>query len=112
VRFRDRDWEECDPTALAIYVSEEHNPANEKAVAAVEVFVPSPLLRSGMCLVDTPGLGSVSLANTEATRAFVPHIDAALVVLGADPPDHRRRAGARRGAGADRRRHDRGLQQG
>lgn len=39
-----------------------------------------------MCLVDTPGVGSVSAANTAATRAFVPHIDAALVVLGADPP--------------------------
>jgi hypothetical protein len=39
-----------------------------------------------MCLVDTPGIGSVFLGNTETTRAFVPHIDAALVVLGADPP--------------------------
>lgn len=86
VRFRDRDWEECDPSALGTYVSEEHNPGNEKDVTGVEVFVPSPLLRTGMCFVDTPGIGSVSLANTEATRAFVPHIDAALVVLGADPP--------------------------
>jgi hypothetical protein len=24
--------------------------------------------------------------NTEATRAFVPYVDAALIVLGADPP--------------------------
>jgi hypothetical protein len=44
------------------------------------------LLADGMCFVDTPGIGSVFLANTEATRAFVPHVDAALVVLGADPP--------------------------
>jgi hypothetical protein len=86
VRCRDRDWEECDPRSLATYVSEEHNPGNEKDVIAVEVFAPSPLLGSGMCLVDTPGIGSPSPANTAATRAFVPHIDAALVVLGADPP--------------------------
>jgi GTPase SAR1 family protein len=86
VRFGNRDWEECDPAALSMYVSEEHNPSNEKGVVAVEVFAPSDLLQSGMCLVDTPGIGSVSLANTEATRAFVPHVDAALVVLGADPP--------------------------
>lgn len=39
-----------------------------------------------MCLVDTPGIGSVSIENTVATEAFVPHIDAALVVLGSDPP--------------------------
>jgi len=39
-----------------------------------------------MCLVDTPGLGSVFEGNTAVTRGFVPHIDAGLVVLGADPP--------------------------
>jgi len=38
------------------------------------------------CLVDTPGIGSVFAGNTATTRSFVPHIDAALVVLGADPP--------------------------
>jgi hypothetical protein len=71
---------------LAEYVAEEHNPENEKGVAAVEVCLPSPLLQSGMCLVDTPGLGSVFAGNTAVTRRFVPHVDAALVVLGADPP--------------------------
>ena len=39
-----------------------------------------------MCLVDTPGLGSVFPANAEATREFIPHMDAVLVVVGADPP--------------------------
>jgi hypothetical protein len=75
-----------DPGEIISFVAEEKNPDNEKGVLAVEVFLPSPLLASGMCLVDTPGLGSVHAANTAATRAFVPHIDAALVVLGADPP--------------------------
>jgi len=51
-----------------------------------ELFVPSALLSTGMCLVDTPGLGSVWTGNTAATQAFVPRIDAALVVVGADPP--------------------------
>jgi len=36
--------------------------------------------------VDTPGLGSVFSGNTAATQEFIPHIDAALVVVGADPP--------------------------
>jgi hypothetical protein len=71
---------------LRDFVSEEGNPENERGAEVVEVFVPSPLLRSGMCLVDTPGVGSVLANATETTRAFVPHIDAALVVLGADPP--------------------------
>ena len=86
MRFRGRDWEDCDPAAIGLYVSEQHNPGNEKDVLAVEVTVPSPLLERGLCLVDTPGLGSVIFANSEATRAFVPHVDAAIIVLGADPP--------------------------
>ena len=72
--------------AVRDYVTEELNPGNEKRVSAVEVMLPSEILRGGMCLVDTPGIGSVFASNTEATRAFVPHIDAALIVLGADPP--------------------------
>ena len=79
-------WEEIEPEKLAEYVSERGNPENCKGVQGVEVFVPSPLLANGMCLVDTPGLGSVFAASSAATRDFVPHIDAALAVLGADPP--------------------------
>jgi len=79
-------WRIISVEEIGEFVSEEHNPANEKLVAAVEVFEPCALLASGMCLVDTPGLGSVYATNTEATKTFVPQIDAALVVLGADPP--------------------------
>jgi len=86
VRFASGDWRAIPVSDLALYVTEEQNPANRKGVAAAEVFVPNSLLATGMCLVDTPGIGSVFLANTETTRAFVPHVDAALVVLGADPP--------------------------
>jgi hypothetical protein len=86
VRFVDGGWREIPTDLLVGYVSEQHNSENRIGVTAVEVFVPSPLLASGMCLVDTPGLGSVFAGNTETTRAFVPHVDAALVVLGADPP--------------------------
>lgn len=71
---------------LASWVSEAENPGNEKGVALVEVFSPNPLLSQGMCLVDTPGIGSVLTHNTDTTKTFVRHIDAAIVVLGADPP--------------------------
>lgn len=86
VRFMDGSWNEIDPSDLQDYVSEVGNPDNERRVAGVEVFVPGRILASGMCLVDTPGLGSVFTAGSAATRDFVPHIDAALVVVGADPP--------------------------
>jgi hypothetical protein len=86
VRLSGREWTSIDPADLEQYVSEEGNPENAKRIEAAEVFVPSPTLSSGMCFVDTPGLGSVFGGNTAATKAFVPHIDAAVVVIGADPP--------------------------
>jgi GTP-binding protein EngB required for normal cell division len=79
-------WRWISPEDLPLYVSEEHNPENQRGVDAVEVFVPRGLLQKGMCLVDTPGLGSVFESSSALTRSFVPHIDAAIVVIGADPP--------------------------
>ncbi len=86
IRLRDGSWQSIAMQELKEYVTEERNPENKKGVDGAEVFVPSPLLSSGMCFVDTPGLGSVFTGNTATTQAFVPHIDAALVVVGADPP--------------------------
>jgi hypothetical protein len=86
VRMRDASWRDVAMPDLKEYVTEELNPENKKAVDGAEVFVPSLLLSSGMCFVDTPGLGSVFTGNTATTQAFIPHIDAALVVVGADPP--------------------------
>jgi GTP-binding protein EngB required for normal cell division len=86
VQVRDGSWQEVNISDLNQYVSEECNPENTKGIRGVEVFVPSALLAGGMCFVDTPGLGSVFTGNTAATHAFIPHIDAALVVIGADPP--------------------------
>jgi len=72
--------------AIADFVDERRNPQNTRGAVVVDVVLPSAILRDGLCLVDTPGLGSVHVANTEATRAFVPRIDVALIVVGPDPP--------------------------
>jgi GTPase SAR1 family protein len=82
----DTKWRTIQPEDLPQYVSEELNPENKKRVDGVEAFLASPLLASGMCLVDTPGIGSVFAGNTETTRDFIPQIDAAILVVGADPP--------------------------
>ena len=86
IRLDSGTWSEVPVSDLRLYVSEADNPGNLKGVVAAEVALPCELLSSGLCLVDTPGLGSVFEANAAATRSFIPHIDAALVVLGADPP--------------------------
>lgn len=86
IRFADGVWLDVAINRINEYVAEHANPQNAKGVTGVEVFCESPLLARGLCLVDTPGIGSVFAANTEETRSFVPHIDAALAVLGGDPP--------------------------
>jgi hypothetical protein len=79
-------WTDVATDQLAEYVAEDSNPENRKGVTGVEVFSRSPLLDGGLCLVDTPGIGSVFAGNTAETQSFVPHVDAALIVLGGDPP--------------------------
>jgi len=86
VQSANRSWAPIPLADVEQYVSEEHNPENTKHITGVEIFVPAALLASGMCFVDTPGLGSVFAGNTAATRDFIPHIDAAIVLIGADPP--------------------------
>lgn len=71
---------------LAEWVTETHNPGNRKGVTRVEVDYPAPLLCDGLVLVDTPGIGSTVEENTAAAAAALPEADAALAVLGADPP--------------------------
>jgi hypothetical protein len=71
---------------LERFVTESGNPGNSLGVSHVEVEVPSPLLQSGVVLIDTPGIGSTLRHNTEATVDFLPQCDAALFVVSADPP--------------------------
>jgi hypothetical protein len=44
---------------IADFVDERRNPRNTRGAAVVDVVFPSDILREGLCLVDTPGLGSV-----------------------------------------------------
>lgn len=69
---------------LGGYLVERENPGNRKGVREAVIEHPAQLLRSGIILIDTPGTGSVHIHNTNATHAFLPRIDVALVVLTID----------------------------
>jgi Dynamin family len=71
---------------LEKFVAEESNPYNRLGVQQVEVTYPATVLRRGLVLIDTPGIGSTFRHNTEATLNFLPRCDAALFVVSADPP--------------------------
>jgi GTPase SAR1 family protein len=70
---------------LIDFVTESNNPNNKKEVLQVEVTHPAPILRD-VVIIDTPGIGSTYLHNTEVTINFLPQCDAALFVVSADPP--------------------------
>jgi GTPase SAR1 family protein/predicted transglutaminase-like cysteine proteinase len=61
------------------YVSEAGNPANERRLAAVEVGLPREVLRSGLVLVDTPGVGGLGSVHSATTVAALPSADAVLL---------------------------------
>ncbi len=73
-------------TELGEYVTENKNPENKKQVEKVEIEYPSNFLKSGVQIVDTPGVGSVYRHNTDVAYDFVPKADVGIFVVTADPP--------------------------
>jgi len=86
IHFRDGNSQDVAVTDLPAYITESGNPENRKLVARVDVFEPSPLLRDGLQIIDTPGVGSVYEHNTEVALEFLPNADAAVFLIAADPP--------------------------
>jgi GTP-binding protein EngB required for normal cell division len=74
------------PDRIGEFVTEAGNPRNRRNVAVVDVFTPAMQTWPGVRLVDTPGLGSVFLHNTEATRIWMPNVAVALVTVSAERP--------------------------
>ncbi len=64
-------------------VTEQENPGNLRNVVRVAVEVPSPRLRHGIVLVDTPGLGSLARRGGAETLAYLPTCDLALLLIDA-----------------------------
>lgn len=86
VVFNNGRRQEIQAHELADYIAELNNPGNVKQVRYVEIAHPSPILRDGLVLVDTPGVGSLFQHNTELTKQFIPKVDAAVLIVSTDPP--------------------------
>ena len=85
-RFLDGHDEKHPLSALPDLVTERGNPGNRRQIAGVTVYVAAPVLADGVELADTPGTGSVFDWDTQAARAALRSMDAAVFVLTADPP--------------------------
>lgn len=73
-------------TKLAEYVTQQSNPGNVKNLAYAEIELPVEILRRGLFFVDSPGLGSSIIENTETTERFLPEADAFVLVTSYDSP--------------------------
>lgn len=86
VRFQDGTTRLISPPELVDYITERGNPGNRKGVREVEITYPSDYLRDGVCIIDTPGVGSIYSHNTDVAYNYLPYVDAAVFVVTVDPP--------------------------
>jgi tRNA U34 5-carboxymethylaminomethyl modifying GTPase MnmE/TrmE len=71
---------------LVEYVTEAGNPNNRRQVERVEIGHPAEMLKKGVVLIDTPGIGSTYKHNTEVAYQILHQCDAALFLVSPDPP--------------------------
>lgn len=86
VFFLDGNKKDIKTSELSQYVTETANPQNKKGVKEVHLFYPSELLKKGIILVDTPGIGSVHENNTRMTLNYIKYADVVVFILAVDPP--------------------------
>jgi hypothetical protein len=65
---------------LSDYVSERGNPGNERRILSAEVLLPREILKGGLKLVDSPGVGGLDSSNALATLSALSSAHAVLLV--------------------------------
>ena len=69
-----------DQDDLARFGTEDGNPGNKEQVEFIEVVTNNPVLKSGLVIIDTPGLGGLFKAHKQITYQYVPRADAVFFV--------------------------------
>lgn len=75
-----------DKKSIENYGTEIGNPGNFAEVDYIEAGVNSEVLKSGVVLIDTPGLGGIYKHHKEITYTYIPRADAVFFVLASDQP--------------------------
>ncbi|SEA54032.1 Dynamin family protein [Desulfuromusa kysingii] len=71
---------------LTEFVTEKGNPENYRNVAQVDIGHSADILKQGIVLIDTPGIGSTHKHNTDVAYQVLPQCDAAIFLVSVDPP--------------------------
>lgn len=66
---------------LAEYVDNNFNPANKKGVERIVLFRKNDLLKSGLIVVDLPGVGSLTIENENTTKRYIENLCTAIFVI-------------------------------
>lgn len=66
---------------LKEYGTEDGNPNNKKRVDFIGIQLPHPLLKDGVAIIDTPGLGGLFQKHRDITWRYIPNADAVFFVL-------------------------------
>lgn len=72
---------EMDQDQVAEYGTEDGNPDNKKGVDFIGVEAPNPLLKTGLVIVDTPGLAGLFQEHSDITWRYFPNADAVFFIL-------------------------------
>jgi len=67
--------------SLQDYGTEKGNPNNTKRVDFIGIELPHPLLKEGLVIVDTPGVGGLFKAHRDITWRYAPNADAICFVV-------------------------------
>ena len=71
---------------LSAYISEQENAQNKLGVKEVVIHSESDFLKNGITYVDTPGVGSFHMNNTEVAYDYMKESDAVIFLLSVDSP--------------------------
>ena len=86
VRFLNGEIRKVTAEELETYISEQKNRANCRGVREVVLHTPAEFLKSGITFVDTPGVGSFHVNNTETAYEYMKESDAVIFLLSVDSP--------------------------
>lgn len=72
---------EIEPHRLPEFGTESGNPRNQKGVDFIGVEIPNALLKEGIVLVDTPGVGGLYREHRDISWRYAPNADAIFFVV-------------------------------
>ncbi len=75
-----------DKNAIAEFVDNKYNPGNEKGITRIVLKRNYDILKTGLIIVDLPGVGSLTHENEETTVSYIQNRPAAVFLFSTTPP--------------------------